>query len=109
MAADLSDAAVCEKVILSALEKFRPIDGNANIAGGTRAEEWMPLEDTPADRFRKTVQHNFGHVFYIARDAAQEWIRTGRPGSTVSVARSVPRMQPLGTAPMARRNYTPIG
>jgi NAD(P)-dependent dehydrogenase (short-subunit alcohol dehydrogenase family) len=85
MVADLTDAAACEKVIPAVLEKFGPIDGIANIAGGTRAEEWMPLDETPADSFWKTVQLNFAYVFYLARDAANEWIRTGRPGAIVSV------------------------
>src|SRR5579871_2592767 len=85
MVADLTDAAACETVIPSVLETFGPIDGLANIAGGTRAEEWMPLEDTPADSFWKTMQLNFAYVFILARHAARDWIRTGRPGAIVSV------------------------
>jgi NAD(P)-dependent dehydrogenase (short-subunit alcohol dehydrogenase family) len=83
--ADLSDAAQCETVIPSVLERFGPIDGVANIAGGTRAEEWMPLDETPGESFWKTMQLNFAYVFPIARDAAAAWIRSGRPGAIVSV------------------------
>jgi NAD(P)-dependent dehydrogenase (short-subunit alcohol dehydrogenase family) len=83
--ADLMDVAQCEKVIPSVLERFGAIDGMANIAGGTRAEEWLPLDETPGESFWKTIQLNFAYVFYLCRDAAREWIRTGRPGAIVNV------------------------
>lgn len=82
---DLLDVAACERVIQSVLERFGPIDGIANIAGGTRAEEWLPLEETPGDSFWKTLQLNFAYVFYLCRDAAREWIRTGQTGAIVNV------------------------
>lgn len=85
MVADLTDVAQCERVIPDALAQFGPIDGLANIAGGTRAEEWMPLDETPGESFWKTLQLNFGYVFYLSRDIAAEWIRTGRKGAIVSV------------------------
>jgi NAD(P)-dependent dehydrogenase (short-subunit alcohol dehydrogenase family) len=85
MVADLTDIAQCEKVIPTVIERFGPIDGIANIAGGTRAEEWMPLDHTPGDSFWQTMQLNFAYVFYLSRDVAAEWIRTGRSGSIVSV------------------------
>ena len=85
LVADFLDAAQCESVIPAVLEKFGPIDGIANVVGGTRADEWMPLEDTPTESFRKTMALNWEYVFYICRDAAKEWIRTGRPGAIVNV------------------------
>lgn len=85
LTADLLDIAQCEQVIPRVLEKFGPIDGIANIAGGTRGEEWMPLEETPGESFWKTLQLNFAYVFYLCRDAAAEWIRTGRSGAIVNV------------------------
>ncbi|MCW1431640.1 SDR family NAD(P)-dependent oxidoreductase [Novosphingobium sp. JCM 18896] len=85
LTADLMDIAQCEQVIPRVLEQFGPIDGIANIAGGTRAEEWMPLDETPGDSFWKTLQLNFAYVFYLCRDAAAEWIRTDRPGAIVNV------------------------
>jgi NAD(P)-dependent dehydrogenase (short-subunit alcohol dehydrogenase family) len=85
MTADLMDVAQCERVIPGVLEKFGPIDGLANIAGGTRADEWVPLDETPGESFWKTIQLNFAYVFYLCRDAAKEWIRTGRPGAIVNV------------------------
>jgi NAD(P)-dependent dehydrogenase (short-subunit alcohol dehydrogenase family) len=85
MTADLMDIAQCEQVIPTVLERFGPIDGLANIAGGTRAEEWMPLDETPGESFWKTLQLNFAYVFYLCRDAAAEWIRTGRKGAIVNI------------------------
>lgn len=85
LVADLLDVAQCEQVISTVLKKFGPIDGIANVAGGTRAEDWMPLEDTPGDIFQRTIQLNLGYIFYLCRDAAKEWIATGRKGAIVSV------------------------
>lgn len=85
MTADLVDRAVCETVIPTVLKKFGPIDGLANVAGGTRGEEWVPLDETPADSFWMTVQLNFAYVFYLCRDAAKNWIDTGRTGAIVNI------------------------
>jgi acetoacetyl-CoA reductase/3-oxoacyl-[acyl-carrier protein] reductase len=85
MVANLLDVAQCERVIPAVLEKFGPIDGLANIAGGTRAEEWVPLDETPGDSFWRTLQLNFAYVFYLCRDAASAWIRSGRKGAIVNV------------------------
>jgi NAD(P)-dependent dehydrogenase (short-subunit alcohol dehydrogenase family) len=85
LTADLMDIAQCEQVIPRVLEDFGPIDGIANIAGGTRAEEWMPLEETPGESLWKTMQLNFAYVFYLCRDAAKFWIDTGRKGAIVNI------------------------
>jgi 3-oxoacyl-[acyl-carrier protein] reductase len=85
LAADLMDVAQCEQVIPRVLGEFGPIDGLANIAGGTRAEEWMPLEETPGESLWKTLQLNFAYVFYLCRDAARYWIENGRSGAIVNV------------------------
>ena len=83
---DLTDVPQCEKVISTVLEKFGPIDGIANVAGGTRADEWMPLDETPGESFRKTLALNFEYIFYICRDAAKEWIARGQKGAIVNVS-----------------------
>lgn len=85
LTADLTDVSQCEQVIARVLRDFGPIDGLVNVAGGTRGEEWMPLEETPGDSFWQTLQLNFAYVFYLCRDAAAEWIKTGRPGVIVNV------------------------
>jgi 3-oxoacyl-[acyl-carrier protein] reductase len=83
--ADLMDVAECEKVIPRVLEQFGPIDGIANIAGGTRGEEWMPLEELTGEHFWNTMQLNFAYVFYLCRDIAAEWIRSSREGAIVNI------------------------
>jgi NAD(P)-dependent dehydrogenase (short-subunit alcohol dehydrogenase family) len=83
--ADLLDVAQCERVVPSIIERFGPIDGLANIAGGTRPEEWTPLDQTPGDGFWKTLQLNLGYVFYVCRDAARYWIANERRGAIVNV------------------------
>ncbi|MDG2003616.1 MAG: SDR family NAD(P)-dependent oxidoreductase [Novosphingobium sp.] len=83
--ANLMDVAECEKVIPRVLEQFGPIDGIANIAGGTTGEEWMPLEELPGEHFWKTLQLNFAYVFFLCRDIAAEWIRTERKGAIVNI------------------------
>ncbi len=83
---DLTDEAQCEAVIPTVLAKFGPIDGIANVAGGTRADEWVPLDETSAASFRKTLALNFEYIFFICRDAAKEWIATGRKGAIVNVS-----------------------
>lgn len=85
MVADLYDAAVCETVIPVALSQFGPIDGLANVVGGTTAQEWVPLEETPSDTFWKSMQLNFAYTFFLCRDAAKAWIDTGRKGAIVNV------------------------
>ena len=85
MVADLYDVAACEQVIPAVLKLVGALDGVANVVGGTTAQEWLPLEDTPTDVFWKTMQLNFAYTFFICRDAAREWIRTGRPGAIVNV------------------------
>jgi NAD(P)-dependent dehydrogenase (short-subunit alcohol dehydrogenase family) len=83
--ADLTDVSQCESLVGRILDGIGPFDGLANIAGGTRADEWMPLDETPGESFWKTLQLNFAYVFYLCRDAAAEWIRTERPGSIVNI------------------------
>jgi NAD(P)-dependent dehydrogenase (short-subunit alcohol dehydrogenase family) len=85
LTADLLDVAQCENVIPRVLKDFGPIDGIANIAGGTRADEWMPLDQTPGTSFWLTLQLNFAYAFYLCRDAAKEWIAADRPGAIVNV------------------------
>ena len=85
MQADLTDIATCERLIPDVLARFGPFDGLVNVAGGTRGDEWMPLDETPGESFWKTLQLNFAYVFYLCRDAAAEWIRTERSGAIVNV------------------------
>ena len=85
MVADLYDVAACEAVIPSVLRDVGPIDGIANVVGGTTAQEWLPLDQTPTDIFWKTMQLNFAYTFFICRDAARWWIENERGGAIVNV------------------------
>ncbi len=85
LTADLMDIAECEKLIPRVLEQAGAIDGLVCVAGGTRGEEWMPLDQTPGESFWKTIQLNFAYVFYLCRDAAKFWIDSGRKGAIVNI------------------------
>ena len=85
MVADLYDVAACEQVIARVLKDVGPIDGVANVVGGTTAQEWLPLDQTPTDIFWKTMQLNFAYTFFICRDAAKWWIENERKGAIVNV------------------------
>jgi len=106
MVTDLYDVAACEKVIPSIYDKFGGIDGIANVAGGTRADEWMPLDRTTTESFQASMQLNFSYLFYLCRDAAHEWIERDRPGAIVNVSSissltSAPWHGPYGAAKSA--------
>ncbi|PLK27011.1 SDR family NAD(P)-dependent oxidoreductase [Novosphingobium sp. TH158] len=82
---DLSDEAQCEAVVGRVVERFGRIDGVANVAGGTREEEWIPLDETPTASFRQTLAINLDYIFMICRDAARHMIAAGHGGSLVNV------------------------
>jgi NAD(P)-dependent dehydrogenase (short-subunit alcohol dehydrogenase family) len=111
LVADLYDPAACETIIPTVLAKFGPIDGVVNVAGGTRPDEWMPLDLTPTDSFRDTVQLNFGYIFQLCRDAAKDWIARDAKGvlinvSSVSSLTSAPWHGPYGAAKSAINSLT---
>jgi NAD(P)-dependent dehydrogenase (short-subunit alcohol dehydrogenase family) len=85
MVADLYDVAACEQVIPRVLSQVGAFDGVANVVGGTTAQEWLPLDETPTDVFWKTMQLNFAYTFFICRDAAKWWIDNEREGAIVNV------------------------
>jgi NAD(P)-dependent dehydrogenase (short-subunit alcohol dehydrogenase family) len=86
LVADLYDVGACEQVIGRVLDAFGMIDGIANVAGGTRADEWSPLDETPTASFQASTQLNYGYVFYLCRDLAKAWIDAERGGAIVNVS-----------------------
>lgn len=103
---DLSGPAVCETVISGIWERFGALDGIANVAGGTGANEWVPLDETPTDSFAASLHLNFSYVFFLCRDAAHEWIARDRGGAIVNVSSvsslaSAPWHGPYGAAKSA--------
>ena len=84
-AADLMDPATCDGLIAAVTAQFGPLDGLVNVAGGTRGEEWMPLEETPVESMARTMQLNFGYAFALCRDVAGQWIAAKRGGAIVNI------------------------
>lgn len=93
--ADLTDLSQSDPVIETVARMFDRLDGVANIAGGTRAHEWMPLEETPTSLFRDVLNLNLEYVFRICRDAAALMIKRQTPGALVNVS----SMSALASAP----------
>jgi NAD(P)-dependent dehydrogenase (short-subunit alcohol dehydrogenase family) len=111
MVADLYDVQACQNVITTVLDRFGMIDGVANVAGGTRVNEWFPLDETPLDSFQATMQLNYGYVFLLCRDLAKAWIDAGRGGAIVNVSSisslaSAPWHGPYGAAKSAITSLT---
>jgi NAD(P)-dependent dehydrogenase (short-subunit alcohol dehydrogenase family) len=103
MAADLLDEAQTDRLVPAVLDRFGRLDGVANVAGGTRVDEWGPLESTSTESFRTTLNLNLEYVFRVCRDAAAAMIRAGTPGSLVNVSSvsslaSAPFHGPYGAA-----------
>jgi len=106
MVVDLLDPVACEGVIDEAWSRFGPLDAIANVAGGTREDEWMPLDETPLEGFNQTLQLNFAYIFVLCRDLAKRWIDSGRGGAIVNVSSvssltSAPWHGPYGAAKSA--------
>ncbi len=83
--ANVMDVAQSEALVGQVVATFGRIDGVANVAGGTTDSEWMPLEDTPTEQFKNTINLNFEYVFRICRDAAKAMISAGHGGAIVNV------------------------
>ena len=101
--ANLMDPAATDPIAESVFAKFGRLDGVANVAGGTKEQEWMPLEQTPTDMFRETLNLNLEYVFRMCRDAAAAMIKRRTGGSLVNVGSisaltSAPWHGPYGAA-----------
>lgn len=101
--ADLLDPMQTDPIVDTIIREYGRLDGVANIAGGTRQAEWMPLELTPLEEFRTTLNYNLEYVFRICRDAARSMIERKAPGSIVNVGSisaltSAPWHGPYGAA-----------
>lgn len=84
--ADLMDAGQTETLIDDVVARFGRLDGVANVAGGTREGEWMPLEAVSTDSFRQTLNLNLEYSFRICRDAARSMIARAAPAPMVNVS-----------------------
>lgn len=100
---DLMDPTQTDSLIDSIVRQFRRLDGVANVAGGTRGDEWQPMEETSTESFRDTVNLNLEYVFRICRDAARSMIARDAPAplvnvTSVSALTSAPYHGPYGAA-----------
>jgi len=100
---DLMDPAQTDTLVPQVLRHFGRLDGVANVAGGTREQDWVPLERTPLDIFRETLNLNLEYVFRVCRDVAASMIGRKVPGSLVNVGSisaltSAPWHGPYGAA-----------
>ena len=85
MVVDLTDEAQIEQVIPRIMAQHGRLDGLANVAGGTREEEWIPLDETPTASYRQSLAIGIDYVFMLCRDAARAMIAAGTPGSLVNI------------------------
>jgi NAD(P)-dependent dehydrogenase (short-subunit alcohol dehydrogenase family) len=83
--ANLMNAAETDPLAEMVWSRFGRLDGLANVAGGTRAEEWLPLDQTATEMFRDTLNLNLEYVFRVCRDAAASMIKRDAPGAIVNV------------------------
>lgn len=100
---DLTDPAATDGLIERIFERHGRLDGVVNVAGGTREDEWRPLDETPLESFRATMNLNLEYVFRICRDAAKAWIDRDLPGALVNIGSvssltSAPWHGPYGAA-----------
>jgi NAD(P)-dependent dehydrogenase (short-subunit alcohol dehydrogenase family) len=101
--ADVTDPAQTDPLIADIVKRHGRLDAVANVAGGTKEHEWMPLERTPTQQFRETLNLNLEYVFRICRDAAASMIERKVTGSLVNVGSvsaltSAPWHGPYGAA-----------
>jgi len=94
--ADLMDPDQTDPLIEQVLARFGRLDGLANVAGGTREGEWMPLEQVSTDSFRQTLNLNLEYAFRLCRDAARTMIARKAPAPMVNVS----SVSGLNSAPM---------
>lgn len=100
---DLTDPAATDPLVERIIAEHGRLDGIANVAGGTREDEWMPLDETSLESFRRTLNLNLEYVFRLCRDAARAWIARDETGSLVNVGSvssltSAPWHGPYGAA-----------
>lgn len=94
--ADLTDPAQADPIVDDVVARFGRLDGVANVAGGTRPEDWRPLVDVSIERFREIAALNLEYSFRICRDAARSMIARAAPAPIVNVG----SVSALNSAPM---------
>jgi NAD(P)-dependent dehydrogenase (short-subunit alcohol dehydrogenase family) len=101
--ANLMDADVAAGLVGNALSKVERIDIVVNVAGGTRFDQWSPIEETTDAVFHDVLALNLNYVFRVCADVARHMIAAQHPGSMINFAsisglRSAPFHGPYGIA-----------
>jgi NAD(P)-dependent dehydrogenase (short-subunit alcohol dehydrogenase family) len=84
--ADLTEWGSSRHIIDKIAEDQGRLDAVVNIAGGTKAHQWRPLETSPNEDIGDVFDFNLAYVFRICREAATLMMAHGRPGSIVNTA-----------------------
>jgi NAD(P)-dependent dehydrogenase (short-subunit alcohol dehydrogenase family) len=84
--ADLRDPMQVGKILPTIRKELGRLDFVANIAGGTKKKQWMPLEKVTDQDFRDVMALNFDYVFQVCRDAGRFMIESRVSGGFVNVA-----------------------
>jgi NAD(P)-dependent dehydrogenase (short-subunit alcohol dehydrogenase family) len=101
--ANLMDRDVAAGLVGDALARAGRIDIVVNVAGGTRFNQWKPIEETSDEIFRDVLALNLDYVFRVCADAARYMIAAKQPGSivnftSISGLRGAPYHGPYGIA-----------
>jgi len=102
--ADLLDPAQTDSLAETIWSRFGRLNGVANIPGGSRDEERIPLEQTPTQMFREALNLNLEYVFRVCRDVAASMIQRTCLVRLSMLARSPRLLHRLIWAPMAPPN-----
>ncbi|MEI9919509.1 MAG: SDR family oxidoreductase [Bacteroidota bacterium] len=81
---DLSDAESCNRVIQTAYEKYKRLDGIVNNAG---RNDGVGLETGTPEKFLQSVESNVGHFYYMVHFALSHLKKS--KGSIVNIASKV--------------------
>jgi NAD(P)-dependent dehydrogenase (short-subunit alcohol dehydrogenase family) len=84
--ADLADSSQAAQVIERVWSKMGGIDMLVNVAGGTKARQWGPLENGRDQDFHDVFALNIGYVYRLCADLGRRMIERRSGGSIVNLA-----------------------
>jgi NAD(P)-dependent dehydrogenase (short-subunit alcohol dehydrogenase family) len=84
--ADLREPRQVAAILPAALKVVGRIDLLANIAGGTKIDQWARLEELSDEIFDDVMALNLGYVFRICRDVGLHMIQQQIRGSIVNIS-----------------------
>jgi NAD(P)-dependent dehydrogenase (short-subunit alcohol dehydrogenase family) len=84
--ANLMDKAQAAKVVERVLDKMGRIDILVNVAGGSKAHQWIPLERTSDAIWAEVFALNLDYTMRVSADVARHLIENKRGGAIVNFA-----------------------